>query len=202
MSTAIKATSRTLANLLQRELGADPDLGPFFSGAGVMRVYLDSPAEMTGTRAGLSVWLYRIARDDVTLNRPPERIAPTTVLSPPFPARLHYLVCPVVEVQGIDGPETEQVILCKALEVLHEHPRLSGVDLSADFVRRDLEIGVRFETLSIEELARIWDALETSYRTSVSYEVTVVDIRAPVPDTVGLPVKVPIEDPVLVVDPS
>lgn len=199
MSTAIKATSRTIADLLQREFEADPDLAMFFSGAGAMRVYLDSPADMSGSQAGLSVWLYRIARDDVTLNRPPERITPTTVLSSPFPARLHYLVCPVVEVQGVDGPETEQIILCKALQVLHDHPRLSGVDLSADFVRRDLEIGVRFETLSIEELARIWDALETSYRTSVSYEVTVVDIRAAVPDTVGPPVLLPLSQENLIV---
>lgn len=199
MSLAIKAASRSIADLLQRELEADPDLGLFFSGAGSMRVYVDSPVTMTGGRDGLSVWLYRVARDEATLNRPPERIGPTTVLSPPFPARLHYLVAPVVDVQGVDGPETEQVILGKALQVLHDHPRLVGTDLSSDFVRRDIELGIRFETLGIEELARIWDALNASYRTSVSYEVTVVDIRAPVPDTVGPPVLLPQHQPHVIV---
>src|SRR5262245_6027933 len=97
-----------------------------------MKVFLNTPAQMTGARKGLSVRLYRVTRDDMTLNRPPERPTPTRVVPPPFPARLHYLIAPITNLTTDDAPETEQVILGKALQVLHDHPQLSGVDLTDD----------------------------------------------------------------------
>ena len=49
MITAIRATSRYARRLSSRhEFESDPDLGSSFSGAGTMRVYLNTPAEMTG----------------------------------------------------------------------------------------------------------------------------------------------------------
>lgn len=199
MITAIRATSRSIADYLQRSFETDPDLGSSFSGAGTMRVYLNTPAEMTGARSGLSVWLYRVTRDEVTLNRPPERISPTRTRPAPLPVRLHYLIAPVTPSNVVDAPETEQVILGKALQALHDHPTLSGIDLRDDFQGTRTSITARFEALTIDELARIWDALATSYRTSVSYEVTVVDIEAPTRDEIGPPVRVPLVDPVIVV---
>jgi hypothetical protein len=197
--TAIRATSRTLADHLQSEFASDPDLGPFFSGGGSMRVLLNTPAEMTGARSGLSVWLYRVTRDELTLNRPPERIGPTTVRPAPLPVRLHYLISPITGVDADDATATEQVILGKVLQVLHEHPQLSGVDLKDDLQGTRAVITARFESLNVDELARIWDALERPYRTSISFEVTVVDIEARTRDEVGPPVEVPLLDPVLIV---
>jgi hypothetical protein len=197
--TAIRATSRTIADFLQGEFENDPDLGASFSGAGTMRVYLNTPAEMTGSRSGLSVWLYRVTRDESTLNRPPERVSPTRLRPAPLPVRLHYLIAPIIGSNAMDSPETEQVILGKALQSLHDNPQLSGVDLKDDFQGTRTVVTSRFEGLTIDELARIWDALATSYRTSVSYEVTVVDIEAPTRDEIGPPVRVPLVDPVIVV---
>ena len=199
MITAIRATSRTLADFLTAELKADPDLGPFFGGGGTMRVLLNTPAEMSGARSGLSIWLYRVTRDDATLNRPPERIGPTTLRRAPLPVRLHYLISPITGADVDDATATEQVILGKALQVLHEHPQLSGADLTDDFQGTSAVITARFESLNVDELSRIWDALDRPYRTSISYEVTVVDIEARVRDKVGPPVQVPVLDPVLVV---
>jgi hypothetical protein len=197
--TAIRATSRTLADFLQSEFEADPDLADAFAGAGQMRVYLNTPAQMTGTRSGLSVWLYRVARDESTLNRPPERITPTRTRPAPLPVRLHYLLAPITNSTAADAPETEQVILGKALQALHDRPQLTGVDLKDDFTGTDAVVTVRFEGLTIDELARIWDALDTSYRTSVSFEVTVVDIEARTLDEIGPPVRIPVFDPAIVV---
>lgn len=199
MITAIRATSRTIADFLQGEFENDPDLGALFSGAGTMRVFLNTPAEMTGSRSGLSVWLYRVTRDESTLNRPPERISPTRVRPAPLPVRLHYLVAPIIGSNAIDSPETEQVILGKALQALHDHPQLSGVDLKDDFQGTRTVVTSRFEGLTIDELARIWDALDTSYRTSVSYEVTVVDIESPLSEEVGPPVRLPLLEPAVIV---
>jgi hypothetical protein len=199
MITAIRATSRTIADFLQGEFANDPDLGASFSGAGTMRVYLNTPAEMSSSRSGLSVWLYRVTRDEATLNRPPERVSPTRVRPAPLPVRLHYLLTPNIGSNAVDSPETEQVILGKALQALHDHPQLSGVDLKDDFEGTRAVVTSRFEGLSIDELARIWDALATSYRTSVSFEVTVVDIESPLRDEVGPPVRLPLVEPAVIV---
>lgn len=199
MITAIRATSRTIADFLQEEFAQDPDLGASFSGAGTMRVYLNTPAQMTGSRSGLSVWLYRVTRDEATLNRPPERVSPTQVRPAPLPVRLHYLLTPNIGSNAVDSPETEQVILGKALQALHDRPQLSGVDLKDDFEGTRAVVTSRFEGLTIDELARIWDALATSYRTSVSFEVTVVDIESPLRDESGPPVRLPLVEPVVIV---
>lgn len=193
MITAIRATSRTLADYLQAEFELDPDLSAFFAPPGAMRVYLNAPADMAG-RAGVSLWLYRVVRDDLTLNRPPLRISPLAVRPAPLPLRLHYLLAPMTPRNQPDAPETEQAILGKALQALNDHPTLTGVDLRDDFTGTDTVLTSRFEPLTIDELARIWDALDTPYRTSVSFEVTVVDLYRDVPEQSGPPVRVPVLD--------
>jgi Pvc16 N-terminal domain len=191
--TSIRAASRTIADLLQREFEADPDLSALFKAPGTMRVWLNTPAEMTG-RAGLSVWLYRVVRDDVTANRPPVRISPTQVRPTPMPLRLHYLFAPMTGNRQDDAPETDQVILGKTLQVLNDHPSIGGADLSDDFIGTSTLVTSRFEPLMIEDLARIWEALDVSYRTSVSYEVTVVELYQDVPAVIAPPVRIPIVD--------
>jgi hypothetical protein len=189
--TAIRATSRTLADYLQAQFELDPDLSALFSAPGTMKVYLNTPADMAG-RAGVSLWLYRVVRDDFTLNRPPLRISPIETRPAPLPLRLHYLLAPMTAHNQPDAPETEQAILGKALQALNDQPTLTGVNLRDDFTGTDSVITSRFEPLTIDELARIWDALDTSYRTSVSFEVTVVDLYREVPQQSGPPVRVPV----------
>ena len=41
-----------------------------------------------------------------------------------------------------------------------------------------LEIFVRLEPLTLEEITRVWDALELPYQLCVSYEVSVVPIAS------------------------
>ncbi|MEP6816105.1 MAG: DUF4255 domain-containing protein [Marmoricola sp.] len=199
MITAIRATSRTIADFLQGEFEADPDLGASFGAAGTMRVLLNTPAQMIGTKSGLSVWLYRVTRDESTLNRPAERVSPTRMKPPPLPVRLHYLIAPIGMTNLPDAPETEQVILGKALQALHDRPQLTGVDLRDDLTGTGATVTCRFEALTIDELARIWDALDASYRTSVSFEVSVVDIEVPLEEHTGPPVRIPVLEPAVIV---
>ncbi len=144
-----------------------------------MVVTLNTPKEMTRNNSeGLSVWLYRIIRDEERLNAPPEWIGPNGVRRPPLPLRLHYLITPITRVQSQTGPETEQVILGKILQTFYDHPTLRGTDLQGDFSGTESELNVRLETLSLEEITRVWDALEGSYQLSISYEVSVVNIAS------------------------
>ncbi|MGE5851508.1 MAG: DUF4255 domain-containing protein [Deltaproteobacteria bacterium] len=174
MYTALRASSRTVAKFLEARFQADPLLSGFFSGG--MVVSLATPQEMNEKPAeGLSVWLYRIIRDDQRLNDPPVRISPTELRPPPLPVRLHYLMTPVTNEQTGD-PETEQLILGKVLQLFHSQPVLAGADLQAEFAGTEVELRVRLEPLMLEEITRVWEALDGSYQLSVSYEVSVVNI--------------------------
>jgi hypothetical protein len=174
MYTALRATSRTLAKFLETKFQADPLLSGFFGGG--MVVSLNTPQEMNEKPAeGLSVWLYRVIRDEQRLNDPPVRLSPTELQPPPLPVRLHYLVTPVTS-ERFGDPETEQIILGKVLQVFYSHPILRGIDLQAEFSGTEVELKMRLEPMSLEEITRVWDALEGSYQLSVSYEVSVVNI--------------------------
>jgi hypothetical protein len=78
--------------------------------------------------------------------------------------------------QTTGDPGTEQLILGKVLQAFYSHPILRGADLKGDFEDTEIELKIRLETLTLEEIARVWDALEGSYQLSVSYEVSVIDI--------------------------
>ena len=177
-NTAIKATSLTLQKLLQDAINSEfPPKGP--------DVLLNTPKEMKAGK-GVSLWLYRVVRDEFLTNQPPERIRPNEQRRTPLPVRLHYLVTPLMD----DDPETEQQVLGKVLQVLYDHPILRGVDLQGGLDPATVELRVFLETLSLEEITRVWNALnsDTGYQLCVSYEVQVVEIESALPPDSVIPV--------------
>jgi hypothetical protein len=168
MYTALSDTSATLLEYLEQQLAAAIQ----FFADGTMEATLNNPQEMVeGGRQGLSIWLYRVVRDEQRLNQPPRRVAPTRVEPPPLPLRLHYLVTPIVNFDAPASPRTEQTILGRVLQTLHDHPVLRGADLQGNLAGTDSELTVRLESLGLEEITRIWEALTRPYQLSVSYEV-------------------------------
>ena len=177
MYTALRATSQTLFKFLEGRFKADPLLKNFFK-AGGMVVSLSTPEEMTEQPAeGLSVWLYRVIRDEQRLNDPPERISPDKYKPAPLPLRLHYLITPVTDKKK-GNPDTEQLILGRVLQIFHSHSVIRGTDLQSEFTGTEVELKVRLEPMSLEEITRVWEALEGSYQLSVSYEVTLALIAS------------------------
>jgi hypothetical protein len=193
MVTAIHAAMRSIADILEAEFRADSIFSNSFGGAVInpMRVLLNSPAQMTGARSGLSVWLYRVERDENTLNRQQSRISPNLLQRVPLPTKLHVLLTPCTNLDGDDAQETDFKILGKALQILEATPCLSGLNLSAEFAGTDAKIFVRLEMLTLDEITRIWDALESSYQPCLSYEVSVVDIDIDTTPEHATPVKIP-----------
>jgi hypothetical protein len=179
MYTALRAASVTMVEYLRQQFAADPTLGPLFNPGvgGIMVVSLSSPQEMVGNDAeGVSVWLYRVVRDEERLNTPPERISPDQLRPTPLPLRLHYLVTGITNRQVQTGPETEQVLLGKVLQAFYDHPVLRGTDLADDFTGTTIEVTARLETLGLDQISLLWEGLEGSYQLCVSYEVSVVYI--------------------------
>lgn len=181
MYQAVIATSKTLMQLIEAEIHADPVLFGVMSPYRVrgMQVRLNTPFEMTeNDQEGVSIWLYRIVRDDQRLNDPPYRPTPFTLKRPPLPVRLHYLVTPITNRTNLGDPETEQYLMGKVLQIFHTKARLRGADLKEELTGTDSELNVRLESLTLDEMSRVWEALDGSYQLSISYEVSVVEIAS------------------------
>ena len=182
MFQALNATSTTLVDYLQTSIDADP----FFGTPGHpwrdrnMRVRLQTPSEMaeSNTDEGVSFWLYRVVRDEERLNDPPRRVSPTQLRPPPLPVRLHYLVTPLTNRANEGDPDTEQYALGKVMQLLYSKPRFRGADLRGQFAATDVEFFIRLESLTLDEITRVWEGLNGEYQLSVSYEVSFVDIDA------------------------
>lgn len=179
MYTALYSTSLALSNYLRAQLESVPtSLG--FGGGGARVVVLNSPHELREELKleGLSVWLYRVERDEMRLNIPDERLPGDLLRPPPLPLRLHFLMTPVT-FKGVGGaaPDVDQLMLGRVMQALHTKPILRGTDLDhTDLEGTDAQLHVHLETLALDEFSRVWEALEGSFTLAVSYEVTVVNV--------------------------
>ena len=202
MYSALYAASETLRRYLESQLAATPGLQ--FSSSGSRIVSLNSPQEMAQEMhsEGLSLWLYRVLRDDMRLNDPPERISPNQLRPPPLPVKLHYLVTPItLSSTATPGgsPNAEQMILGKAMQALHAKSILRGADLQADLAGTQAQLNVRLETLALDEIMRVWEALSAPYQLSVSYEMTLVNIDSGLEPEAIVPVDVALPDYAVIV---
>lgn len=195
MYTALRDTSQTLSKFLERRFQADANLTTLFNVGGLV-VSLNTPQEMKERppEIGLSAWLYRVRRDEDRLNDPPDRVGWDQIQEPPLPLRLHYLMTPITDEKQSGSSEVEQLILGKVLQTFHSHPKIRGADLQGNFIGTDIELTVRLEPMNLEEITRIWEALEGSYQLSVSYEVSVVNIEAELGPEKIAPVEVAIPE--------
>jgi len=165
--TAIRAVSQTLKMLLEEHITniSEPEL------TGVP-IDLRSPKEMReDNQTGISLWLYRIVRDGDLLNHPPPRPAPDQRSRHALPILLYYLVTPLKA-----KPEDEQALMGRVLQVFNDHAILRGSDLEDALAGSSEELRLIFEVPTLEELTRVWDALQEPYQLSVIYMVQVVKI--------------------------
>ena len=189
MMSAIRDVSLSFLAFVEQSLRDDPHLSPYFdpadptpSALGTMILTLDTPQEMEeNDQEGVSLWLYLVQRDEQTLNRPPRRVGLDQVERRPLPLRLHYLVTPIVDREvRTDAAELEQLVLGKILQIFHDDASIAGARLRGMLAGSGLEFFVRLEPLSLEEITRVWDALDRPDQLCVSYEVSVVPIASAV----------------------
>jgi hypothetical protein len=204
MYTALFSASTALSSYLRARLQALPAPGLGFGGGGTRVVVLNTPHELREEvkQEGLSVWLYRIERDDMRLNEPPERLPGDLLRPPPLPLRLHYLLTPVT-FKGTGGaaPDVEQKMLGLVMQALHTKPILQGADLQqTDLEGTDAQLHVRLEALALDELSRVWEALEGSFTLAVSYEVTLVNIDTALQPLRVSPVRIALPEVAVIVE--
>lgn len=111
----------------------------------------------------ISLYLYRVTVNEHSRQQRPSR-APNAVPAP-LSLDLHILVS-----AWAGTALEEQVTMAWAMRQLHLHPLLDASSLSPEpGWDADEVIQIVPAELSTEDLMRIWDALEPSYRLSVSY---------------------------------
>ncbi len=164
----ISAVSQTLRALLTANITQSSD-------SQIKNVPLEllSPREMQDAheKPGVSVWLYRVSRMADLLNEPPQRISATQIVNTPLPLLLCYLGTPVS-----DDPYTRHALLGKVLQIMNDHAILRGADLQGILMGTTDQLRVVLETLTLEELSLVWDALSEPYQLSVSYMIQLVCI--------------------------
>jgi len=160
---AIRAVSESLRGIIDNQITL----------AGVT-VSEQSPKQMVESATnGISIWLYRVTRNEHILNNPPARPAPNQLSHKPFPVNLHYLIS-----FFMPDVRDEQLLLGRIVQIFNDQPVLRGSDLTGSLSGEDSEFRIHFETLTLEELTRIWNALQEPYRTSVSYLIEIIQIES------------------------
>jgi uncharacterized protein DUF4255 len=201
---AIGAVSAVLRNLLDNAMVNVGPIGPVTVTAVAPDVIDLEEAE---PKASLNLFLYRTSLNQgwANVGLPAFDGNGNQASHPPLGLNLHYLLT----AYGFADFEAE-ILLGYAMHVLHEHPVLdrdsirtaldpSPLDASilppafqaltaADLADQVENVTITPEPLDTEELARLWSAIQSHYRPTVGYVVSVVLIDARKPARKPLPV--------------
>lgn len=161
----------SLVSLLFSELNADPQVKGLIDSED--RISLESPADLdTNDSVRISLYLYRIVENPYMKNRFPIEGTGGMQRKPPLTLDLHYLLTPL-----FGTPREQQVVLGKSMQVLYDRAMLQSSDLSGSLGLTGETVQLTLNSVPLEELTRVWQALEIPYRLSVCYiaRVAIVD---------------------------
>ena len=166
----LAAVSNALRSILWEDFDEDSVIRPIVGSESA--IVFANPTETARDSANrLSLWLYQITENEHLKNQPPTRSnghgsRPIT----PMAVNLYYLITPFAT-----SGQANHLLLGKAMQVLYDNA-IIRLQEPADEVAEELR--VIFCRLSLEELTRIWEALQEPYRLSVCYQVRVMRIES------------------------
>jgi len=170
----ISEVSKVLRQILWAEFSADPVVSDIIRAP--QEIVFKNPTETAADTANrLSVWLHQVTENEFVKNQPMVRAnGPESARFPPLALNLYYLVTPFAPSHN---PESEQLLLGKTMQVLYDNAIVVLLDQTpGEEVAEELRIILA--RLSLEELTRIWEALQAPYRLSVCYQVRVTSIES------------------------
>lgn len=189
-SLAIAATTLTLRNLLQQEI-------PLRDGHLPSLNVTTLPPDMARKNvaeggAQLNIFLYQTLVNAAWRNQDlPDRNRSGEANRPPLALNLHYLLTAYGDQSDDEGMSHR--VLGGAMSVLHDHALLGRSEIRGVLANNDLadqfeRLRVTPLTLPMDEMSKLWTALQTNYRVSAGYEVTVVLIDSQRAGPASLPV--------------
>ena len=147
-----------------------------------------SPNNMEGTNNDrLSFFLYHIIENPYMKNQHMKRIDTGQLKYPPLCLNLYYLLTPYAgEDRGAIQGWDLHTILGRAMQVFYDNASLEGpalMDVLKEISREDYggkidHIRIILNPVSLDDLTKIWNSLDTPMRLSVCYEVRVIMIES------------------------
>jgi hypothetical protein len=171
---AIQGVSSSIRNLLEKFMFLNrPEVAPDDRVA--IKIGLPD-LENEGRRVNL--FLYHVREAPYLKNQDlPGASSPGEYGHPPLALDLHYLMTAYAESDEGDQIEAHQ-ILGDAMRVLHDHSYLLGDILDPALDGSVERAKVTLEPLTVEDVTKVWVALNKPYRLSVGYKVTVVQLQS------------------------
>jgi hypothetical protein len=156
VSNADAALSNLIWDSLQKESAAEK----IISSQEQISFSTPKPASTRGNRK-LSIFLYNITEETAAKNIPPPEDG-SGRLAPRMSFAMHYLLTPLTGDEKDDHGLLEEII-----QILLTKPLfgLAGAE-------SNIELSVKIDSLSLDELSRLWMALDTPLRLSVSITVS------------------------------
>jgi hypothetical protein len=183
-SLAIAAVTRALRDLLFVGVNGD------FPGASVTTRPPDLARNGQASNQ-VNVFLYLTSIDAAWRNMDmPDRVHPGEIGFPPLPLTLHYMITAFGE---DDDDLVGHKLLGRAMSLLHDRPLLSPAELHSALPDSDLDhqverVRLTPETLTVDEMSRLWTTFQTQYRISTTYQASVVLIDSNLPVRAAVPV--------------
>ncbi|MFC4260991.1 DUF4255 domain-containing protein [Marinobacter lacisalsi] len=183
----IEGTSTELRRQIFEALDSAPDTD-FSLTDPASNITLDAPGGDLSSQFVVSLYLYHIDQNRHLRNQPPLRTGSDELRRPPLPLQLRYLVTP------LDSETNNHLMLGRILQHCHDHPTIDSIEgrpLDTSHGGASSEIRIRLESLTLEQLAQIWNAFNQPFRlaTVLLVEAVVIDSalspekHAPVRDT-------------------
>ena len=186
-SMAIAAVTATLRNLLFQGVTADPDLVD----TTVTTQAPDQARDSNNNANQINLFLYQTEPSAAWRNMDmPRQVKPGETGQPPLALNLYYLITAY-------GRNDDDVfghrVLGRAMSSLHDHPVFGAEEIKAALFGNDLHeqverVRMTPQSLSLEEMSKLWNTFQTRYRISAAYQVSVVLIESTRPAKTPLPV--------------
>jgi Pvc16 N-terminal domain len=181
-SLAIAAVTKTLLNLITHGV---PDLPN-------QKVTTLPPEKARKTNEDqLNIFLYHTPLNAAWRNMDmPRQIRPGETGQPPLGLNLHYLITGY-------GKDDDDILgqqwLGKAMSILHDHPVLGAQEIKSALAASGLQdqierVRITPQSISLDEMSKLWTAFQAPYRISMAYQVDVVLIESTRPSQTPLPV--------------
>jgi Pvc16 N-terminal domain len=189
---AIGGVSASLKTLLVEHVDQPPGLGAPLTPIPVS-VGLPPEEDDIDNKPLLNLFLYRVTENGYLKNQeiPGRGFDGTAYGHPPLSLNLHYLLTAYGSTKSTTTPAIvddfiAHYLLGSAMRVFHELPVITeeletsgGVQILDASLRGEYEsVKLTLEPISLEDVAKVWTALNRPYRTSAAYEVSVVQIES------------------------
>lgn len=166
-STAVGMVSESLRKLLAGEMSISP----------VPDITILGPDEVTGSKS-VNLFLYKVMENPILKNLDwrPKPGSPNKLVPPPLSLSLFYLLTAYSTNDPLTGNAGAHGMLGDAMRVFYENPVVPETYLSSGLQDSNEQIRIILNTLDMDELGKVWATFNRSFRLSVLYEVSVVQL--------------------------